>query len=141
MAVSAEQQEWITKQQLRLGPEWSMHVLVERVEASGVTTSRYVDAPKPHMVYRHNLRRGARWWDLEAARRYDNGIVDYGLVSWQMSHLYAFNQRWLLELLDNGVRVIGRRFDDIVRGVTGLSFDAYMKAAAARVREAHGDHR
>lgn len=55
---------------------------------------------------RRDFRWRARWWDLEAMRGYPSS---------DDSRRYAANMRWLVELMDNGVKVVGRRFDEIVR--------------------------
>jgi hypothetical protein len=55
---------------------------------------------------RRDFRRRARWWELEAMRGYPSS---------DRSREYAANMRWLVELMDNGVTVVGRRFDEIVR--------------------------
>lgn len=55
---------------------------------------------------RSEIRRVARWWEMEAMRGYPSS---------DKSREYAANQRWLVELLDNGVRIKGRRFDELLR--------------------------
>ena len=55
---------------------------------------------------RRDLRVLARWWELEAQRGYPSS---------DKSREYAANMRWLIELLDNGVAVFGRDFDEVVK--------------------------
>lgn len=55
---------------------------------------------------RRDFRRLARWWELEAMRGYPSS---------EKSREYGANMRWLVELMDNGVKVVGRRFDENVR--------------------------
>ncbi len=76
-------QDWVDEQQRRLG----------RIATSGRTWWRPQSRPDLH---RRELRRCARWWDLEAMRRYPSS-------DW--SREYAANQRWIVELLDNGVDI------------------------------------
>lgn len=54
---------------------------------------------------RRDLRRRARWWDLEATRGYPSS---------SKSREYAMNIRWLVELLDNGVDV-SRPFHELIK--------------------------
>lgn len=55
---------------------------------------------------RRDFRRIARWYELEAMRGYP-------------SHMkcleYAANMRWIVELMDSGVAVVGRRFDELLK--------------------------
>lgn len=63
--------------------------------------------PIPHWPRtRRDFRVIARWWEIEARRGYPSSAQSFE---------YAANMRWLVELMDNGVTVVGRRFDDIVR--------------------------
>lgn len=63
---------------------------------------RHVVTPRTQREF----RRTARWWELEAMRGYDSSAK---------SLEYAANMRWLAELMDAGVTVVGRRFDEIVK--------------------------
>lgn len=51
------------------------------------------------------LRHSARWWQLEAMRGYTGVVDEDGKTSSDRSREYAANQRWLVELLDNGVDI------------------------------------
>jgi hypothetical protein len=82
VTAPADVQARITEQQLAMGPQ-------------PVTPRTRAD-----------LRRRARWWELEAQREYQSA---------GRSREYAENMRWLVEMLDNGVRVFGRRFDEVCR--------------------------
>jgi hypothetical protein len=82
---------------------------------------------------RADLRRNARWWELEALRGYTSGVDEYGMNSSDRSLMYAANQRWLVELLDAGRQVIGRRFDDIVRENSGMTWNAFVRRHAERI--------
>jgi hypothetical protein len=55
---------------------------------------------------RAHLRALARWWEIEAMR---------GDPASERSREYAANMRWLVELLDAGHKVFGRRFEAIVK--------------------------
>jgi hypothetical protein len=82
---------------------------------------------------RTRLRRRARWWELEALRGYDWAVDEYGMNSADRSRMYAANQRWLVELMDAGVVVIGRRFDAIVKEHSGMSWDDFVRRHAERI--------
>lgn len=127
----------IAEAQLRLGREWptTYTIEVEGPTRSGAIEYLTLPVPRLPLVYRHNWRRAARWYELEALRRYDNGVVDYGLLSWQMSLLHARNLRWRVELLDAGRKVIGERFDRTVERYAGMSFQKWMEASAAKILE------
>lgn len=89
--------EQITEAQRLLGPEHATRVLVERVDPhTKVSTYHYEPHPRAHVAKRHNLRRNARWWELEAMRGYPSA---------DDSRRYARNLRWLVELIDNGVDI------------------------------------
>lgn len=51
---------------------------------------------------RSELRRSARWWELEAMRGYTGVVDEDGMTSSDRSRMYAANQRWLVELMDAG---------------------------------------
>ena len=66
-------------------------------------------------------------------RGYINVVDEYGMNSSDQSRMYAANLRWLVELMDAGVPVIGRRFDEIVREHSGMSWDSFVRRHAERI--------
>lgn len=82
---------------------------------------------------RTRLRRRARWWELEAMRGYAGVVDEYGMNSADRSRMYAANQRWLVELMDAGVALAGRRFDAIVKEHAGMTWDDFVRRHAERI--------
>lgn len=81
-------------------------------------------------IERRTLRRSARWWDLEAMRGYVGVVDEYGMNSSDRSKMYAANSRWVVELMDNGVRVIGVRFDRLVAFHARMTWDEFNRRHA-----------
>lgn len=93
-------QDQITEAQRRLGPGSLSLTFWQR-------WARIHGRDKRRPVHeRRELRRRARWWELEAMR---------GYASSERSRQYAANLRWLVELMDNGHRVTGVTFEGLVR--------------------------
>jgi hypothetical protein len=63
------------------------------------------DARRHFANLRREFRRVARWWELNALRRYAYQPDDNGLQSWERDLQYAHNYRWFVELMDAGRRV------------------------------------
>lgn len=108
MAATASQ-EWITEMQLRM--------------------RRSLYQPRT----RADLRRNARWWELEAMRGYDGVVDEYGMNSSDRSKMYAANIRWCVELADAGVDVYGQRFDKLVATHARMTWDAFVRRHAERI--------
>ncbi len=66
-------------------------------------------------------------------RGYTHSVDEYGMNSSDRSRMYAANLRWLVELMDAGVTVIGRRFEDIVKRHSGVTMDAFTRRHAERI--------
>ena len=72
---------------------------------------------------RADFRRIARWWDLEAMRGYESS---------GRSRQYAANQRWIVEMMDNGHKV-----ESTIHGVfiDGLVFGDYIRKNRKHAKE------
>lgn len=113
--LGAMTQDQITEAQRRLGPGSLSLTFWER-------WARIHSKDKRRPVHaRRELRRRARWWELEAMRGYPSS---------ERSRQYAANLRWLVELMDNGHRVAGVTFEGLVRLHGGTSRNCLRRAPA-----------
>lgn len=84
---------------------------------------------------RAHFRAIARWWELNAQRRYTGLVDDNGQTSWQRDLVYAANYRWLVELMDNGHRVTADDHGVYVDGILASDYMAKAVKNAASPRQ------
>lgn len=74
--------------------------------------------------FRGHYRAIARWWELNAERRYTGLVDDDGATSWQRDLRYAASYRWLVELMDNGQTVTADAHGVYVNGELATAYMA-----------------
>lgn len=118
-------QEYAERIRARMGDAYqaSITVMQQRLRPRLVVTPRT----------QREFIRVARWWELEAMRGYDNGIDEYGMNSSHHAMMYGANMRWCAELLADGHRIAGMRFDRIVAQYAQFPWDEFVRRHAERI--------